>query len=414
VLLTDFEAEHIPGCNMAFWREKLLEVGLFDPIYRAAGDDVDICWRLQNAGYKIGFAASALVWHRRRATIAAYLGQQRGYGRAESLLYFKHPYRFNFLGNSRWLGRIYSDLGAGILGRRPVIYSGPFGSGLFQTLYEAPSSLLRHLPATLEWNLVALGLTLGGGLSLFTSFPIPTFFASGLALLLLSIAQAAVVSFQVDVHEVPVPAWKARLLIAALNYLGPFVRAIERNKVRMRGMSEVERIRFPKLRQRPDLDLAGRSFRLSYWNTTAIEKEQCIEALVNFLKPRKYPIIIDNGWEPWDVSIHRGVWVRAEVKVLAQNHGGMDRQLDVGVRLRQTGLAKGMKAAFAMVALLAFLAGAPSVTALFGAAVLILEGFLSYQAYRMGRTVYHAVEITSNSLPLDPLRPDKTLERPQG
>lgn len=414
VLLTDFEAEHVPGCNMAFWRDKLLEVELFDPIYRAAGDDVDICWRLQNAGYKIGFAASALVWHRRRATISAYLGQQRGYGRAESLLYFKHPYRFNFLGNSRWLGRIYSDLGAGILGRRPVIYSGPFGSGLFQTLYEAPSSLLRHLPATLEWNLVALALTLVGGLSLFTAFPVPTFFVAGLGLFLLSIAQAAAVSFQVNVSEVSVPAWKARLLVAALNYLGPFVRAIERNKVRMRGMSEVERIRFPKLRQRPDYDLPARSFRLSYWNTTAIEKEQCISGLVSFLRPRKYPIIIDNGWEPWDVSIHRGVWTRAEVKVLAQNHGGMDRQIDVGVRLRQTDLSKGLKAGFALVALLAFLAGQYAVTALFASSVVILEGFLTYQAYRMGRTVYHAMEITSNSLPLEPLRPDKTLERPQG
>lgn len=414
VLLTDFEAEHIPGCNMAFWRDKLLEVGVFDPIYRAAGDDVDICWRLQNAGYKIGFAASALVWHRRRATIGAYLSQQRGYGRAESLLYFKHPYRFNFLGNSRWLGRIYSDLGAGILGRRPVIYSGPFGSGLFQTLYEAPSSLLRHLPATLEWNLVAFGLTLAGFLSFFTAFSLPTFLVAGLALLGLSIAQAVVVSFQVDVAELNVPRWQARSLVAVLNYLGPFVRAIERNKVRMRGLSEVERITFPKLRQRPDLDLPRRSFRLSYWNTTAIEKEICIESLVGFLRPRKYPIISDNGWEPWDVSVHRGVWVRAEVKVLVQNHGGMDRQVDVGVRLRQTGLSKGLKAAFAAVATLAAVAGVESVTVLFGSALVITEAFLTYQAYRMGRTVYHSTEISFNSLPLEPLRPDKTLERPQG
>ncbi|CAG0967366.1 Putative glycosyltransferase EpsH [Myxococcaceae bacterium] len=414
VLLTDFEAEHVPGCNMAFWREKLLEVGLFDPVYRAAGDDVDICWRLQNAGYKIGFAASALVWHRRRATVSDYLAQQRGYGRAESLLYFKHPYRFNFLGNSRWLGRIYSDLGAGILGSRPVIYSGPFGSGLFQTLYEAPSSLLRHLPATLEWNLSALGLTAVGGFSLFTRFPVPTFLVVGLGLFLLSILQAVAISRQVDVHEVDAPAWKARLLIATLNYLGPFVRAIERNKTRMRGMSEVERISFPKLRQRPDIDLVGRSFRLSYWNTTGLEKEQCIFALLDFLRPRKYPIIIDNGWEPWDVSIHRGVWVRAEVTVLVQNHGGLDRQVDVGARLRQTGLAKGLAVAGALVGLLAFLAGLESVTGLLAASVVGFEAFLAYQAYRMGRTVYHAVEITSNALPLDPLRPDKTLERPQG
>ena len=78
VLLSDWEAEHVPGCNMAFWRSRLLEVGLFDPIFRSAGDDVDICWRLQNAGCVIAFAASALVWHRRRHSVHAYLTQQAG------------------------------------------------------------------------------------------------------------------------------------------------------------------------------------------------------------------------------------------------------------------------------------------------------------------------------------------------
>src|SRR6516225_9045888 len=47
VLLTDIEAEHIPGCNMAFLRSALEAVGGFDVQFRVAGDDVDMCWRLQ-------------------------------------------------------------------------------------------------------------------------------------------------------------------------------------------------------------------------------------------------------------------------------------------------------------------------------------------------------------------------------
>ena len=50
VLLTDTEAEHIPGCNMAFLRSALEAVGGFDVQFRVAGDDVDICWRLQERG----------------------------------------------------------------------------------------------------------------------------------------------------------------------------------------------------------------------------------------------------------------------------------------------------------------------------------------------------------------------------
>jgi GT2 family glycosyltransferase len=65
---------------MAFRREALETIAGFDPIFRAAGDDVDVCWRLRECGLRIGFNAAAAVWHRRRDSLAAYWRQQRGYG----------------------------------------------------------------------------------------------------------------------------------------------------------------------------------------------------------------------------------------------------------------------------------------------------------------------------------------------
>jgi hypothetical protein len=230
----------------------------------------------------------------------------------------------------------------------------------------------------------------------------------------MSIAQAVYTALQVDVAGVPVAAWKARLLVAVLNYLGPFMRAIERNKMRVRGLSEVERIRFPRLRQKPDLDLKRQRFMLSYWNETSIEKEACIAAMVDFLRPRKYPIILDNGWEPWDVAIARGIWTRSEVKFLIQNHGGEKRLVDVGVTLRPTALGHALTVVFLAGAVLTGLAGWPMVSAEFIAATFGTLGFLGYQAYRLGRTIYHAVEITFQSLPLDPLHPEKNGALPQG
>jgi len=52
VLLTDREAEHIPGCNMAYRKSALLEIGGFDERFRVAGDDVDVCWSLQRRNWK--------------------------------------------------------------------------------------------------------------------------------------------------------------------------------------------------------------------------------------------------------------------------------------------------------------------------------------------------------------------------
>jgi GT2 family glycosyltransferase len=142
VLLTDREAEHIPGCNMAFRRAALEAIGGFDAQFRVAGDDVDICWQLQERGWTLGFNPTAVVWHRRRDSVRAHWKQQRGYGRAEGLLARKWPQKYS-RGQARWAGRVYHP-GAGA--RRWRIYYGLWGSGAFQPLEErapaTPDSLL--------------------------------------------------------------------------------------------------------------------------------------------------------------------------------------------------------------------------------------------------------------------------------
>src|SRR6202000_3457754 len=103
------------------------------------------------------------VCHFRRNTVETYIGQQKGYGKAEALVYGKHPARFNAFGQAKWAGRIYGDLSASmLLFRKPVIYSGTFGRGLFQTLYHPPGSILQYLPLTFEWAVLSLPLALIG------------------------------------------------------------------------------------------------------------------------------------------------------------------------------------------------------------------------------------------------------------
>ncbi len=408
VLLTDHEAEHVPGCNMAFWRRTLLEVGGFDPIFHAAGDDVDICWRLQSAGHKIGFAASALVWHRRRHTLRAYLKQQRGYGKAEALLFFKHPDRFNQLGHSRWLGRIYNDLGPGVLASRPVVYGGPFGRALFQTLYEAPASLFRHLPLTLEWNAAALVLIALGVVSHGSGFPLTSFLAAGLVLLGISVGEAVNMALQADTRGLP--RLRSRVLIALLSYLGPLLRAVERNAHRLKRLSSA-RLETSSLSElMPRFDVWRRSMRLSYWNETGIEKEACITALVDFLRPQQHVLILDDGWKPWDLSVHRGVWVRGEVKILVQNHGGAKRQVDAGLWMRRTVPARILTSAYVLGGLFALVLNAWSSALLFGTALLATEGVFFRNALHVGRTFLDGVTAAFRSLPVAPLAHHPDLE----
>ena len=134
VMLSDDRAEHVPGCNMAFWKHVLEEVAGFDPVYTAAGDDVDVCWKVLDRGWEIGFHPAATVWHHRRSGLRTYLKQQRGYGRAEALVAVRHPNRFGPLGTARWTGRIYNSLLPPT--GRERIYRGPYGTASYQSVYR--------------------------------------------------------------------------------------------------------------------------------------------------------------------------------------------------------------------------------------------------------------------------------------
>jgi len=135
VLIDDLEAEHVPGCNLAVRAAAFEEIGGFDEQFHTAGDDVDFCWRLRDAGMRIGFAPAAFVWHDRRPDSLGYLRQQWGYGRAEALLIGKFPERFGRGGGARWEGRIYEG-GAVRAGRGAVIYHGALGQAGYQAVVD--------------------------------------------------------------------------------------------------------------------------------------------------------------------------------------------------------------------------------------------------------------------------------------
>ena len=168
VLLSDTEAEHIPGCNMAFRKTALQAIAGFDPQFRTAGDDVDVCWRLQQQGWSIGFSPAAMVWHHRRNSVRTYWRQQQGYGKAEALLEKKWPEKYNVFGHLSWAGRLY---GRGskrcVSWSRDRIYQGTWGSALFQSMYAPAPSFWGSLPLMPEWYVAIAALTALSALGLF-------------------------------------------------------------------------------------------------------------------------------------------------------------------------------------------------------------------------------------------------------
>ena len=158
ILLSDTEAEHIPGCNMAFRKSALDAIGGFDTRFRIAGDDVDACWRLQERGGTLGYNAGAMVWHHRRNSVKAYWKQQHNYGKAEAFLEKKWPEKYNLAGHLTWAGRVYGNGHQYRAWSRGRIYHGVWGSAPFQSIYQSPGGTLESWLSMPDWYLVIAAL----------------------------------------------------------------------------------------------------------------------------------------------------------------------------------------------------------------------------------------------------------------
>jgi GT2 family glycosyltransferase len=318
VLLDDRQAEHVPGCNMAFRREALVEAGRFDPLFRIAGDDVDVCWRVQDSGGSIGFSPAALVWHHRRNSLRAYLRQQRLYGRAEALLERRWPQRYNATGHMRWSGRIYgAGLAQALRFRRDRIGYGTWGSAPFQSIYEPAAGLLGCLCLMPEWFLVMAALAALSALGALWAPLLGALPALGLA-----VAAAAVPAAAGGVRATfPTPGRARRheialrIVTAALHLLQPAARLLGRLTG---GLT-------PWRRRGPGRGLpVARSFEV--WSERWHAPEEWLGELETTLREAGVPVARAGHFDRHDLEVRGGLLSRARVWTLAEEHGA-GRQL---------------------------------------------------------------------------------------
>jgi glycosyltransferase involved in cell wall biosynthesis len=362
VLLDDERAEHVPGCNMAFWREHLVELGGFDPIYRAAGDDVDVCWKSLDRGYDIRFHPSALVWHRRRNNVRAFWRQQLGYGKAEALVECNHPDKFNSLGQATWRGVVYGP--TSILASRGRVYVGRFGDAPFQRIYSgqnyfnplwAPYLVLYLLlPALLNPYLVVMP-------------------AAGLATLAGIYAWRGV---GVARHARLRPVWRLGLLIGLLHLLPPVARAWGRMRIRWPYTSPGTKSSSWLLRS------AGRGLFLT-GGVEEVGRSAFLEGLRDRLRTAHLRPKMPSGWDDADVTCNSALfWL---VRMVSYEAWGMF-YLRLACRPR---FARLIMPGLGIVFLFLWWSAAAAAVAIVGLlAVLLLEWWLLARKLRRALTGY--------------------------
>jgi len=307
VLLSDREAEHIPGCNMVFRRAALEAVGGFDPQFHAAGDDVDICWRLQEQGWTLGFSPAAVVWHRRRNSVRGYWRQQKGYGKAEALLERKWPEKYNATGHVTWGGRIYGNgLASFLVRRRKRIRYGTWGGGLFQTAESIPSRW-RVLPLMPEWCLL---LMLLAAVSLLGLLWQPLLLAVPLLILATGamVVQACVGAAHASFSR---PRFHLHLLTALLYVLQPVARFWGRMR---HGLT-------PWRRGRILFALPG-ARTVSVWSEQWRSPADRLSALEAQLRASGHPARRGGPFDRFELEVPGGLLGRARVRMAVEEHGG--------------------------------------------------------------------------------------------
>jgi GT2 family glycosyltransferase len=366
VLVSDREAEHLPGCNMAFRKTALDEVGGFDERFRVAGDDVDVCWRLQKAGHTLGFSAGAVVIHRRRDSIRRYLRQQFGYGKAEALLERKWPERYNRAGSSRWSGRIYDSPAASTGGRRTRVGYGTWGSGLFQSIYEPEPGTLSGLALTPEVLLLIIALGAMSALGVLWApllAAIPPFL-TGLAAALWEALSSGWHASRPVPGSSRVEALQRRCLTTTLFLLQPLARLAGRLRG---GLSPWRR------RSRPRL-ASPRPRTVRVWSESWRSPQAWVQELQDALAARGGFIRSGGPFDRWDLDLRAGLFAGVKIRTAVEEHGSGRQLLRVRIWPRTSARGPSMACGLTMLSALAWLEGRPGLGILTVIAVLVLVG----------------------------------------
>ena len=314
VLLTDTVAEHIPGCNMAWYRWAFESVGGFDVEYRKAGDDVDFCWRIQQAGWEISFSPTAIVWHHRRFTLEAFRRQQEGYGEAESMLRFKHLIFFGPTGSAKWRGQIYGTPRFSWFINRPIIYHGVFGEGFFQSIYPTPQSELAGYLSSVEWFALTVFL-FGLGIFLPGLRILPYLMLGGTLCVALSYMLRARIEPKFDTVA-------ARLLVMFLAFAQPLVRGWSRYFTWLHFKRTPRAVIATHEVMPAGSKFAGNLSRRSYWSDNGNDRHQLLGTIFALLEEEGWRYSSDSGWNDWDIQIYGNFWWSIVLQTVTEYHGG--------------------------------------------------------------------------------------------
>ncbi len=326
VLISDREAEHLPGCNMAFRKDSLQSIGGFDERFRVAGDDVDVCWSIREQGKSLGFNPAAVVWHHRRGSVKTYWKQQFGYGKAEALLEKKWPEKYNGVGSASWAGRIYGTTQAQAgEGSSAKPYYGVWGAAPFQSLYQPAPDLISSLGLMPEWYLVALALAALSVLGI-SWRPLSVAFPVFVLAILVPLIQAGIRSSRLSFSET-LPGRFGRLKMVLLTALLHLMQPLARLYGRVyHGLTPWRRVDSGFTFPRPRV--------LTLWSERSEPAESRLRSIETSLRSAGIRVQRGGVYDRWDLEVCAGTFGSTRLLMGVEACGGGGQLMRIRLRPR--------------------------------------------------------------------------------
>ncbi len=145
---------YVPAAVIVCRTDAVRAVGGFDVELRW-GEDVDLVWRVHQAGWRCRYEPSVVARHRTRSTVRAWVAQRFRYGTSAAALAERHPGALAPLRMSGWSAAAWAPIAAGF----PLVGL-TIGAGTTVALVRK----LRQVPAAESLRLAGMGNLYAGRL----------------------------------------------------------------------------------------------------------------------------------------------------------------------------------------------------------------------------------------------------------
>jgi hypothetical protein len=214
-----------------------------------------------------------------------------------------------------------------------VIYHGVFGTGLFQTIYRRPASLIVMMLMSIEWHLLAGFVAVLG----FAFLPL-LYVAAAMAITPILLSMVAAIQAPRSKHH----HWLSRPLIAWLHYRQPIARGWARYSVRLKHKVMIVRheARGYDRPQRLPFDPHDQNT-LCYWSKES-DRFVLLKAITREVREARWRMRLDSGWNSWDMEIYGSRYVNLQISTATEEHHGIGKLTRVRVRAKMSNFCKAL------------------------------------------------------------------------